>query len=117
MGRKVNKTIMRIQIHPICYSLMNMKLMVVHLFEHSIKMMEICLMIKFLENWVNSEPNKHRDPNSPNMAVFIEYDISGCTFLLLPQEYGPKHIIGPTFLPLPQEYDHKFWVHIVTMID
>ena len=34
------------------------------------------------------------------MAVFIEHDISGHTFLILPQEDG-----------------HKLWVRIFTMID
>ena len=48
----------------------------------------------------NIEHNKHRAPNSPNMAVFIEHDIAGHIFLLIPQENG-----------------HKSWVRIVTMID
>ena len=34
------------------------------------------------------------------MIVFIEHDIIGCTFLIIPQEDG-----------------HKFWVNIVTMVD
>ena len=48
----------------------------------------------------NSEPNKHGDPNSPNMTVFIQHDIDVHTFIIIPQEYG-----------------HRFWVRIVTMID
>ena len=37
------------------------------------------------ENGENSEPNKHGDPNSPNIAVFIDHGIYGNTFLLIPQ--------------------------------
>ena len=43
-------------------------------------------MTKSLENFEKkSEPNKHRDTNSPKMAVFIEHDIAGHTFLPLTQ--------------------------------
>ena len=48
------------------------------------------------------EPNKHGNPNSSNMAVFIEHDIDGRTFLILPQEYVPNDIIGHIFLLIPQ---------------
>ena len=36
-------------------------------------------------NGENSEPNKHRYPNSTKMALFIEHDIDGHTFILIPQ--------------------------------
>ena len=63
------------------------------------------------------EPNKHGEPNPPNMAVLIEHDIAGQKFLLLPQKYVPHDIIKYKFLLLPQEDDHKCWSRIVTLID
>ena len=42
------------------------------------------------------------------MSVFIEHDIYGHTFILLPQEYGQNDIIGHTFIILPQEDGRKF---------
>ena len=64
-----------------------------------------------------SEPNKHGDPNSLKMAVFIENYISGHTFILIPQEDGSNENICLAFIILPKEYVHKLWIHIVTMID
>ena len=46
------------------------------------------------------EPNKHGYPSSPKMVVFIKHNIYGRKFLLM-----------------PQDDDHKFWVHIITIID
>ena len=46
------------------------------------------------------EPNKHGYPSSPKMVVFIKHNIYGRKFLLITQYYG-----------------HKFWFHIVTMIN
>ena len=51
------------------------------------------------------------------MEVFIEYNISGHTLLLLIQEYQPNEIIICTLLLIPKEYGHKFWSCIVTLID
>ena len=96
----MNQTSMGRKIHPICQCLMNTGLLVVNLFDHLKKMMEICLMIKSLVKLVKIEHNKHGDTNSPNMAVFIEHDIAGHNFILTPQENG-----------------HKLWVRIVTTID
>ena len=45
---KKNPTSMGIQINPICQSLRNMDLLAMEFFYHLNKMMEICLMIKYL---------------------------------------------------------------------
>ena len=51
------------------------------------------------------------------MEVFIEHGIDCHKCILLFQEDGPNDIMGCTFLLIPQEYGHKFWVCIITMIN
>ena len=38
------------------------------------------------KNGTTNEPNKHGDPNSPNMPILNEYVFIGGTFVLTPQE-------------------------------
>ena len=51
LTRLINQKIVGIQIHPKCQYLMNMELLVVHLFYHPKKILEIWITIKSLENW------------------------------------------------------------------
>ena len=62
-------------------------------------MLEICLMIKYLEE-LGRTVNLTDMANQHNIVVLIEYDITGHTIILLPKQYG-----------------HNFWLHIVKMID
>ena len=80
MALPTKPTIIGIQIHPICDSLINMDLLTINFFYHLNKMMEICLMIKFLgkmEKKVN--PTNTGSPVQPrcqyllNMILMVTY--------------------------------------------